>query len=70
MPCAARECARFINASDDLSPKINSTSDKFPKGIPELEDRLRNRFEWGLIADILALVVGLTQSVGRLYSLA
>jgi chromosomal replication initiator protein len=32
--------------------QIIITSDKFPKEIPELEDRLRNRFEWGLIADI------------------
>jgi chromosomal replication initiator protein len=28
------------------------TSDKFPKDIENFEERLRSRFEWGLIADI------------------
>ena len=32
--------------------QIVITSDLFPKDIPDIEDRLRNRFQWGLIADI------------------
>jgi len=28
------------------------TSDRVPKEIPTLEDRLRSRFEWGLMVDI------------------
>jgi chromosomal replication initiator protein len=41
-----------FNSLYESRKQIILTSDKFPKEIPGLEDRLRNRFEWGLIADI------------------
>jgi chromosomal replication initiator protein len=41
-----------FNSLYDSHKQIVITSDKFPKEIPGIEDRLRNRFEWGLIADI------------------
>jgi chromosomal replication initiator protein len=41
-----------FNALYERQKSIVLSSDKFPKEIPEIEDRLRSRFEWGLIADI------------------
>jgi chromosomal replication initiator protein len=41
-----------FNTLYDQHRQIVLTSDKVPKEIPDLEERLRNRFEWGLIADI------------------
>ena len=41
-----------FNTLHDSAKQIVVTSDKFPKDIPNLESRLRSRFEWGLIADI------------------
>jgi chromosomal replication initiator protein len=41
-----------FNALYENHKQIIITSDKFPREMPNLEDRLRSRFEWGLIADI------------------
>lgn len=41
-----------FNALFESRRQIVVTADKYPHEIPDLEDRIRSRFQWGLIADI------------------
>ncbi|MBT4153114.1 MAG: chromosomal replication initiator protein DnaA [Candidatus Magasanikbacteria bacterium] len=41
-----------FNELHQQGKQVVLTSDRPPKAIPALEDRLRSRFEWGMIADV------------------
>ncbi len=41
-----------FNSLHEAKKQIVLTSDQYPQDISDIEDRLRNRFRWGLIADI------------------
>lgn len=48
------EFFHVFNTLYERRKQIIITSDKYPKEISDIEERLRNRFEWGLISDIQA----------------
>ena len=51
---AGRVLPHLQHAARALQKQIVISSDRPPKQLSTLEDRLRNRFEWGLITDVTA----------------
>ena len=42
----------IFNQLRDANKQIVMTSDRTPQEIPDIEDRLRSRFEWGLVTEV------------------
>lgn len=51
-PSVQEELFHTFNELHNENHQIILTSDRMPKEIPSLEERLRTRFEWGIIADV------------------